>query len=265
MGLSFAADWLGLREPADHAARAPAVTAAAAAHLRAHPAPLVVDLGCGRGSNLRFLQPHLPAATRWRLVDNDAALLRDAARALPPASDVELCARDLRDPGWTATLAGADLVTAAALLDLVGAAWLAQLVDAVGAAGAALLVTGSVDGRVSWTPAHHDDAAMAAAYEAHQGGDKGFGPALGTAAPAALEGRLRAQARRVVAADADWREIAEPRLQAAYLDGVVAALAETGLAAARITAWARARRTAIAAGESRLTVGHRDVFAERVA
>lgn len=265
MGLSFAAEWLSLREPADHAARAATVTTAAVARLRTRAAPVVVDLGCGRGSNLRYLQRHLPARTRWRLVDNDVALLAAAARTLPAGTDIELCERDLRDPGWPETLAGADLVAAAALIDLVGAAWLDELVSTVAAVDAALLVTGSVDGRVAWFPTHADDDAVAAAYAAHQGLDKGFGPALGTAAPARLEAMLASRGWRVVAADADWADVAEPRLQRAYLEGVVGALAETAMAGSRLAAWADARRAAIAAGASRLTVGHRDVYAERSA
>ncbi len=258
MGLSFAADWLALREPADHAARAPGVTAAAVRFLDDRPAPQVVDLGCGRGSNLRFLARHLPASTRWHLVDNDAGLLAELEAA---AGEVATSCLDLRTADLEAVVAGADLVTAAALIDLVGATWLERLVDAAAGAGAALLVTGSVDGRVAWRPAHPDDAAMAAAHAAHQGGDKGFGTALGTAAPAMLEKLLARRGWTVEAAAGDWRELAAPDLQAAYLDGVSRALAELAPPPPGLDAWARARRAAIDAGTSRLDVGHRDVFA----
>jgi trans-aconitate methyltransferase len=260
-GLDFAADWLALREPFDHVARAPAVTAAALAHLAGRDAPLIVDLGCGRGSGLRFLRPRVPAGARWRLVDRDETLLEAAATALDPADSVEFRSADLRRDDLADLVAGADLVTAAALIDLVDAPWLEALVDAVGAAGAALLVTGSVDGRVAWAPAHPDDARMVAAYARHQGGDKGFGRALGTAAPARLAELLQASGARVTRARGDWAEVGDPVLQRAYLAGVIGALEEAGVPAADLARWRDARLAPIADATSRLTVGHVDLFA----
>ena len=52
----FSADWLTLREPADHRARNPALVEALARHLGGR-AVRVTDLGCGTGSNLRALAP----------------------------------------------------------------------------------------------------------------------------------------------------------------------------------------------------------------
>lgn len=260
MGLTFAADWLRLREPFDHAARADALTAAAVARLGGRPAPLVVDLGCGRGSNLRFLQPRLPTATRWRLIDRDPVLLA-AARAELEAAVVELVELDLRDPALGKALAGADLVTAAALIDLVDVGWLDRLVATLSGAATALLITGSVDGRVIWSPMLEGDAPVLGAYAAHQGRDKGFGAALGSRAPAALIERLEARAWRVAQASGDWHRIADPALQQAYLAGVLEALGDGAVPRRILEPWAEARRLAIATGASRLTVGHVDVFA----
>jgi len=189
-GLGFTADWLTLREPFDHAARAGVVTAAALAYLAGRTSPLVVDLGCGRGSNLRFLRPRLGTGVRWRLVDHDRELLDAAAGTLAAEDVVELCQADLRAGDLENLVDGADLVSAAALLDLVDAAWLAAFVAAVEASSAALVVTGTVDGRVAWEPAVPADASVIAAYTRHQGGEKGFGRALGTTAAARLEALL---------------------------------------------------------------------------
>jgi SAM-dependent methyltransferase len=260
-GLTFSGDWLALREPFDHVARAPVVTAATLAHLAQRPRPRVVDLGCGRGSGLRFLRPRVGAGVRWRLVDGDPALLEQAARALDAADEVELVTADLRDGDLAALVEGADLVTAAALIDLVDDAWVAALVGAVEAAGAALVVTGSVDGRVQWEPVHPADGDMLGAYARHQGGEKGFGQALGTAAPARLAARLDAAGRRVTTARGDWTRIGDPVLQRAYLAGVVDALAGNGVDAAALDAWRRFRLDAIETAASRLTVGHVDLFA----
>ncbi|WP_106418212.1 class I SAM-dependent methyltransferase [Salinicola tamaricis] len=38
----------------------------------------LVDLGCGSGSNLRYLAPQLRTPQYWRLVDHDASLLEHA-------------------------------------------------------------------------------------------------------------------------------------------------------------------------------------------
>ena len=260
-GLDFAADWLALREPFDHVARAPVVTAATLAHLAGRPNPRVVDLGCGRGSGLRFLRARLGGGVRWRLIDADPALLDAAARALDPADEVELVTADLRTGDLAGLVAGGDLVTAAAFIDLVDDEWLAGLVAAVETAGAALSVTGSVDGRVQWEPVHPADGTMAAAYAAHQGGAKGFGRALGPAAPARLAERLEEVGRRVTTARGDWSRIGDPALQHAYLKGVVAALEEHGVDAAALEAWSTFRREAITTATSRLSVGHVDLFA----
>lgn len=260
-GLEFSGDWLALREPFDHVARAPAVTAATLAHLAGRTAPLVVDLGCGRGSSLRFLRPRLGPGVRWRLVDRDPALLEQAARALDPADRVELVTADLRGDDLAELVAAADLVSAAALIDLVDETWLATLVAAVEVAGAALLVTGSVDGRVQWEPVHPADGDMAAAYARHQGGEKGFGRALGPAAPARLAERLAAAGRRLTTARGDWSRVGDPPLQRAYLAGVVEALTEHGVDTDTLDAWRAFRLEAIATAASRLTVGHVDLFA----
>jgi trans-aconitate methyltransferase len=260
-GLDFTGDWLALREPFDHVARAPTVTAAALAHLADREAPRIVDLGCGRGSSLRFLRPRVGAGARWRLIDRDPALLEHAARALEPGAAVELVTADLRGDDLGELVADADLVSAAALIDLVDDGWLAELVAAVETAGAALMVTGSVDGRVGWEPVHPADGDMIATYARHQAGDKGFGRALGTAAPARLAERLEAVGRRVTTARGDWNRVGDPALQRAYLAGVVDALAEHGAAADDLAAWRKFRLDAIDTAASRLTVGHVDLLA----
>ena len=77
---SFSADWLALREPADHAARNPDLAARLGAWMARPGARRVLDIGCGSGSTVRALTSHLPDGVRWTLLDHDAALL-EAARA----------------------------------------------------------------------------------------------------------------------------------------------------------------------------------------
>ncbi|MGH6901583.1 MAG: SAM-dependent methyltransferase, partial [Geminicoccaceae bacterium] len=76
----FDAAWLALREPCDNAARSAALAGRFAAALGAEPR--LVDLGCGAGSNLRYLAPRIRGPQRWRCVDHDPVLLNAARSAL---------------------------------------------------------------------------------------------------------------------------------------------------------------------------------------
>ena len=72
----FSAEWLALREPADHAARSRDLLRAVAARFAAKAHVSIVDLGAGAGSNLRAIAPALAAERQsWTLVDHDPALL----------------------------------------------------------------------------------------------------------------------------------------------------------------------------------------------
>ena len=77
----FSADWLALREPADHAARSVDLTRAVLDALPRDRPLRVLDLAAGTGSNLRYLSGAVPErsgrgrARQWLLVDHDPALL----------------------------------------------------------------------------------------------------------------------------------------------------------------------------------------------
>ena len=76
MSEGFDIEWLTLREPADHEARARgAIERALAPRARWRG----LDLGGGTGSNLRYLLPRLGAHQDWLLVDHDRRLLAVAA------------------------------------------------------------------------------------------------------------------------------------------------------------------------------------------
>ena len=246
--------WLALREPIDHAARSRSLAARFAA--AQGPAPYVVDLGAGSGSNLRYLAPLLPPTQRWLLVDHDPALLAVAAHACT-AGNVTCQVMDLAralpaGPGRTG-------VTAAALLDLTSAAWLDQFARWCG--DAPVLIALSVDGGLAWQPEDRDDDAIREHFFAHQRANKGFGPALGPAAAAHLTRRLEAAGRRVFLERSDWRLGPEHApLLGATLDGMVAAVREIA-GPSTYGRWAALRRRQIVQGRCRLTVGHIDLLA----
>ena len=188
----FDAGWLALREPTDHAARSRRLAARFA--VAAGPAPYMVDLGAGSGSNHRYLAPLLPPSQRWLLVDHDPVLL--AAAGAVESRQLDLAQALPEVPGRTG-------ITASALLDLTSAAWLDRLAGWCG--DTPVLIALSVDGRLAWRPEDPDDGAMPERFFAHQQGDKGFGPALGPAAASHFARRLEAAGRRVEVERSDSR------------------------------------------------------------
>jgi len=260
----FSADWLTLREPYDLRARNPAVIDAVAASLEPLSSVQVVDLACGTGSTLRALSPFLPARQNWRLIDNDLGLLARAA-ATPRAKQVMATTipLDLNRDLEAALDGPVDLVATSALLDLVSDTWLDRLVVEIAARSIPLYAALSYDGRTKLTPSDPLDAAIAAAVNAHQRTDKGFGPALGPAAGAFAIARFEALGYSVVHGTSDWAIGPDDiDLQIEILAGWASAAHEVGaLSLADTTAWLTRRRGAVAAGLSSLSVGHVDFFA----
>jgi SAM-dependent methyltransferase len=279
----FSTDWLSRREWLDARSRSHRLTGLAADWLAARPGEHggpygIVDLGCGSGSNLRFLAPRLPGPQCWRLVDHDPALLALARRhgaTLRGSSGVRLtleaCCRDLA-PVDDGLLAGADLVVASALFDLVSRPWAEALVAASAARRQALLFTLSVDGDWAFLDAagerieDGEDAAVRVLFQAHQRRDKGLGPALGGEAPAVLAAAMAAAGYRLenmatpwhlAAGEAALLPLAEPLVQGWH----DAALAQAPAERARLERWRSRRLAGLSAGELGLTVGHRDLLA----
>jgi hypothetical protein len=274
----FAPEWLRLREGADHRARNPRLLDGLAAHFAGRDPITIVDLGAGLGSNLRAIAPVLAGHQRWILVDNDPTLLAGACDAIAAWADsarasalgieaskagrslrVELKRHDLAaDPAAWAAL-DADLVTAAALFDLVSEEWIERLVAALSRARLPIYAALTHDGNTAWKPAHPADATMTAAFERHFARDKGFGPSAGGRAPELLAGRLLAAGYKVERAPSPWRlAAADAALVAALAEGWAEAVRETGnVSAATISDWFTART----GGGIACTVGHEDLFA----
>lgn len=264
----FSADWLALREPHDHAARSVSVLAELAAWANARGGALrALDLGSGTGSTLRAVAPAIPALRDWTLAEHDPVLIEQGRQSLAAAPETAALRWAYTEvdlaPGLPDRLLdGVDLVTASALIDLVSADWLARLVEALRGRGIAVYVALTYDGRLDWTPVDPDDDRVHRLFDRHQRTDKGFGPALGPAAAAALERSLASLAGRTVAAPSDWALApSDHAIQAAMLAGVAdAARAIEPAASAVIDAWTRRRGALLDAGRSALRVGHRDVL-----
>ncbi|XAS62714.1 class I SAM-dependent methyltransferase [Micrococcaceae bacterium Sec5.8] len=273
----FSPEWLDLREPADHRARDASLAQQMAAHFAAHAHVSVVDLGCGSGSNLRGTAQYLPDRQSWRLVDYDAQLLTWARERLVEWADesrtegallrlrkenkridVSFAEADLTRELAQVLIPAPDLVTAAALFDLVSEPWLELFTAALGAAGLPLYTVLSYDGRQEWQPPHQQDGRVLRAFNGHQQWDKGFGSATGPRAAAVLSGLLEARGYAVHTAGSPWLlGPDDPDLRHELATGIAAAAVETQeLTPEEAADWLAVRRE-----PGHATIGHTDIFA----
>jgi SAM-dependent methyltransferase len=263
----FDAAWLALREPADQRARDRALVAPLGAWLAARVnagSAHIIDLGCGSGANRRFLAPLLPVRQRWTCVDDDAALLRMATAEVHDGHASEGLLLDLARIEALPTRR-ALLITASALLDLVSRPWLARLL-APGVRGHAALLFALNHDHMSFAPAHPDDVLVAALFEAHQGRDKGLGPALGARAGAAVTELLADSGLEVRRARSDWQldagHAGDAALLAPLLSGIArAAIEQRPDERARVDTWLAARTQQLRKGMLRARIGHEDLLA----
>jgi SAM-dependent methyltransferase len=261
----IAADWLALREPADTRARdaaAETLLPPLLAQLGTRSgAPLrVLDLGVGTGANLRWLAPRLPTPDQqhWTLVDHDPDLLARAAAQAGPVqttavqADVTDLAGLLED--------GADLVTAAALLDLLDRTQLGAVVDAVLNARIPALFSLTVTGEVVLTPPESADRTLAEAFDAHQRRGARLGP---DAARVAVD-LFRERGWRVVQARTPWVLTAghNEDLLRSWLEGrAEAAIEQQPDLELTAADWLGRRHLGLISDSLMAVVGHLDVLA----
>ncbi|MFT5176517.1 MAG: hypothetical protein ACI8W7_004713 [Gammaproteobacteria bacterium] len=288
----FSAEWLAMREGADAKARSDRPVHALNDWLRDSPTASIIDLGCGSGSNLRWLASRVAAHQHWQLIDNDqhllsqasdslrdwasarSALANNAERDSQSAAQVDDAAALRLSEGLSVRLTrcdlstqlpslhGTDLLCASALLDLVSRDWLSMLIAECERQQVAAYFALNYDGRMRFTPGHADDAMIRDALNRDQCADKGFGPALGPDCVAALHSQCQAHHYRLVQWRSDWRLGADEQPLHAQLVSDFAQIAERNLPHhqhQRVRAWQRWRRERC--GASTLSVGHVDALA----
>ena len=259
-------DWLEVRARADERARS-ARLADAAARLIGRGPLVVHDLGSGTGAMMRWLAPRLPGPQAWVLHDADPAILshldaRSARDESGPPVTVRTRVEQLADLPVQA-FAGASLVTASALLDVVAHDEARAIVDACVASGVPALFSLTVTGRVRLSPRDAADAAFGAAFDDHQRRDLDGRRLLGPEAGDVVLGLFAASGWRVRSARTPWRLGGDDgRLIGEWLDGWISAAAEQRPELLSGAMQYRRRRNAeIAEGRLRVTVQHEDVLA----
>ena len=287
----FSAEWLALREPEDAGARSLRLTLAVADRLCGSDSLRAVDLGAGTGANVRFLADYLAPTQHWLLADQDARLLGQVPAQMRTWTEAdgrgsgvasggaagELTVRrphvvlhlttrslDLSSASdLDAAIAGRDLVTASALLDLASGDWIASLVERCTAGRATVLFTLTYDGRIELAPPHAADDTIRSLVNAHQRTDKGLGPARGPAAIEAAAACLAAAGYEIHRAQSDWRLTPSDReIQRQLVEGWAAAAAAISPGSGEaVRTWRDWRVEQIEQGRSRTVVGHEDVAA----
>jgi hypothetical protein len=240
MTVRVSSDWLSLREPADAEARSAELVE------RLGPHPVIHDLGGGAGAMGRWLAPRLPGPQHWVIHDRDADLLELAMSAPPASATVEARQCDITRLE-ASDVAGAHLVTASALLDLLTADELARMLDAC--AGLPMLLTLTVVGGVALDPADPLDARIGAAFNDHQRRDGRLGPDAVEQLPA-----------DVLVRPSPWRlNGSHGQLTGEWLRGWVGAACEQD-PTLETGAYLDRRLAQAAAGELAVTVDHADVL-----
>jgi hypothetical protein len=260
-------EWLDLRESADAAARSRDLVRRLARRLSAGGPLVIHDLACGSGAMGRWLAPLLPGPQHWILLDRDPDLLTLAEADQPgPAADGAAVTLETRLSDVTRLdrdeLAGASVVTASALLDLLTEDELAALVGTCAGVGCPVLLTLSVTGRVQLLPADPLDARVAAFFDEHQRRVTPRGRLLGPDAVEATAAGFRRLGAEVIVRPSPWRlGVADTSLAVQWLAGWVDAACEQEPAlAADADLYRRRRLREAEAGCLAVTVGHADLL-----
>jgi len=257
-------EWLSLREDADARSRSRSLARKA---VRMTRAPVVVhDLGSGTGSMMRWLAPRLPGPQTWVLHDWNHALLDHAAQRASDSTGHRAAVRtSVRDVAELSDgdLAGASLVTMSALLDVLTIEETETVVRACVAAGAPVLFTLTVTGRVELEPVDPGDRVFESAFNDHQRRTADGRRLLGPDAVSTVINLFSSAGWSVRVDESPWRlDGSAPALVGEWLEGWVAAAVE---ARPTLEEWAeeylQTRRSQLADGTLRVVVHHQDLLA----
>jgi SAM-dependent methyltransferase len=248
-------DWLAAREAADARSRSDELATAFSRVL--DPDDLVVDLGCGTGANLRYLDPFLLTSQKRFGIDQDSEMLSQAMARLPSSrfkfEKMNLVTDLRRVPAGNGVA-----VAASAFLDMTSEDWLTQFADHCH--DSPLLVAMSVAGQPEWDPVDDLDEPIRSRIESHQRSDHGFGPSLGPDATMYLADQLRADGCQVTLRQSDWKLGPQDYSLIEMMIGGVARRVESSNDPLDARGWANRRRSQLQQNELSLVVKHLDLL-----
>lgn len=263
----FSADWLRLREPADHAARNVSVCDMVIQYLNQTDEAVIVDLASGTGSTVRALSEKVLVDQHWHLVDNDEVLLQEAATSISSMQRKSLSVQthklDLNRFPSGLTAIRPNLITTSAFVDLASVDWLSKLVTYALMERIPVYTALTYSGSVSFSQSDPADDVVIEAFNTHQLNDKGFGPALGPLAADRITKLFKVARFHTIERESDWVLGSEQAsLQKELLKGWAQAIAETDhISSDDADAWLARRLEHIENGQSQITISHKDVAA----
>ncbi|MDJ0613082.1 MAG: class I SAM-dependent methyltransferase [Rhizobiaceae bacterium] len=258
----FSSEWLGLREPVDHAARSEEVISALRHYFLNDWKLVIADIGSGTGSTIRALRPVIGQDLTWHLIDHDDSLLAEA-RKHAEGDRVMFTESDLSQRLDAIFKPAPDLITTSAFLDLVSHDWLEKFVREVTIREIPFYAALSYDGRTSCNPPNDIDREILSAFNKHQQTDKGFGPALGPdAADTAIElfetaGYIVCKSKSDWKAGADHNEF-QRQLLSGWREAAIEILPDSRQV---FDLWLDERLALIDENENSVLVGHKDFLA----
>lgn len=258
----FSSQWLGLREPVDHAARSEEIIAGVAGWFARDTNLRITDIGSGTGSTLRALKPVLNQKLSWHLIDHDDALL-EVAREQAEGDKVEFSLADLSKSLDSLFDSTPDLITTSAFLDLVSQDWLEWMVGEITTRKIPFYAALTYDGRAGCEPELASDKHVLEAFNQHMTTDKGFGQALGAEAADTAIHLFKKAGYQVDVAESDWIGNSRHKdFQKMLLEGWRnAAIAISAENKPEFENWYAERVKMIDNEDATVFVGHKDIFA----
>ncbi|MDA8744820.1 class I SAM-dependent methyltransferase [Rubripirellula amarantea] len=248
-------DWLSIREAMDFRFRSlPLARKFMKSAVERH---LIVDLGCGTGTNCRYLCRLWDVEVRWLCIDHDDRALQTATKRLP-ARLVRFKKADLAIDLDSIPFRDNISITASAFLDLTSQDWLQRF--AARCERMPLLFSMTTSGGPIWEPNNDFDEAIGRCLEIHRTSDHGFGPAAGSNASKILASDLVSRGCDVSCEASNWHLGNQDREAIEVLVGGIGRRALETLPREQVEKWMKLRRDQNRAGCLRLTIPHVDLL-----
>ncbi len=221
----------------------------------------MIDIGAGSGANQRWLAPRLPFRQHWVHLDHDPAILTHTHGVAPTEFVVGGIGAlgALLDHHRERGTAQPDVITCAAVLDVLTRSDLALLCDLISSSKVPALLSLSVTGELAVEPPDGADAALLEAFNDHQRRDGRAGPD----APDLVGAQCGGAGARVESVSTPWvlDGTSDRAFVARFLqERIDASLEQEPTLRTVGEEWLRRRLAALVDLDLRITVGHRDLL-----